>query len=74
MGTSIGLNSLFNVMVYFCRLKGLRQHVGDMIRSTKVLMQRKEMDVSEPDLSIRNQAQNIDRGEQNPSRECTSEV
>ena len=37
-------------------------------------MQRKEMDVSEPDLSIRNQAQNIDRGEQNPSRECTSEV
>ena len=48
--TSIGLNSLFNVVVYFCRLKGLRQHVRDMIRSTKELLQRNQRDASEPSL------------------------
>ena len=69
--TSIGLNSLFNVVVYFCRLKGLRQHVRDMIRSTKELLQRNQRDASEPSLCIRNQAQDINCSGQNQSREST---
>ena len=58
--TSIGLNSLFNVVVYFCRLKGLRQHVRDMIRSTKELLKRNTRDASELILKcFRNQEQDI---------------
>ena len=72
--TSIGLNSLFNVVVYFCRLKGLRQHVRDMIRSTKELLQRNQRDASEPSLSIRNQAHDINCRGQNTQRESTSAV
>ena len=72
--TSIGLNSLFNVVVYFCRLKGLRQHVRDMIRSTKELLQRNQREASEPSLSIRNQAHDINCRGQNTQRESTSAV
>ena len=43
--SSVGFNSLFNVFVYFYRLKGLRQHVRDSNRNTKVL-QRNQTDAS----------------------------
>ena len=72
--TSIGLNSLFNVVVYFCRLKGLRQHVRDMIRSTKELLQRNQTVASEPSLCITNQAQDINCSGQNTQRESISKV
>ena len=73
--TSIGLNSLFNVVVYFCRLKGLRQHVRDMVRSTKELLKRNMRDASEPILKcFRNQEQDINRSGQNPqTKKSTSE-
>ena len=64
--TSFGINSLVNVVVYFCRLKGLRQHFREIIRKPEALVRRNQVDARRSGLCIRNQTQDINLREQNP--------